>query len=151
MDVHAVAVADRSGHVTFHRVVDLPGWSGLARRTDLLAGAEVTTFEAPLVRLDDVVLPEHPPSLVKIDVEGGELAVVRGASQTLSRYQPTVLFEHGDGSADSSHSDSTELFDVFAGCGLRIFDLDGVGPYSRDQFTRMLRVPVWDWLAVPYR
>ncbi|OGX38617.1 MAG: hypothetical protein A3C53_04135 [Omnitrophica WOR_2 bacterium RIFCSPHIGHO2_02_FULL_68_15] len=33
------------------------------------------------------------PLLIKIDVEGHEAAVLRGASETLARYRPWVIFE----------------------------------------------------------
>jgi FkbM family methyltransferase len=37
-----------------------------------------------------------PPNLMKIDVEGGELAVLRGARHTLCRYRPTLVIDlHG--------------------------------------------------------
>jgi FkbM family methyltransferase len=48
-----------------------------------------------LVRLDDVVA-DYPLSridLVKIDVEGAELRVLRGAMETLRHYRPFMLFE----------------------------------------------------------
>jgi FkbM family methyltransferase len=34
-----------------------------------------------------------PPSLLKVDVEGAEVAVVRGAMETLGRYKPKVVIE----------------------------------------------------------
>lgn len=49
----------------------------------------------PTVRLDDLVATKavQPPNVIKIDVEGGELAVFRGAQRTLRDHQPHVIFE----------------------------------------------------------
>jgi FkbM family methyltransferase len=46
----------------------------------------------PMSRLDSIVLPKSP-SLIKIDVEGAELEVLRGADDTLRRahYPPLIL------------------------------------------------------------
>ena len=49
-------------------------------------------------RLDEVLAAGSTPpvSVMKIDVEGAELAVVRGASQTIERDRPFVVFEEND-------------------------------------------------------
>jgi len=39
------------------------------------------------------------PSVVKIDVEGGELAVVAGMQRTLERHRPVLLVEVNEASA----------------------------------------------------
>lgn len=48
-----------------------------------------------LLRLDDVVAARPPSRLdvIKIDAEGAELRVLRGALETIHRYRPLVLFE----------------------------------------------------------
>ena len=38
-----------------------------------------------------------PPSLVKIDVEGAEMHVLRGMKETIKTYQPVILLELDDG------------------------------------------------------
>ena len=52
-----------------------------------------------MVSLDDLVgsgkLP--PPDVIKIDVEGGEMGVLKGATELLRRHRPiTVVSTHGD-------------------------------------------------------
>jgi hypothetical protein len=49
----------------------------------------------------DAAVAEHGllPAVVKIDVEGGEVAVVRGMAETLSSARPTVLVEVSEKSA----------------------------------------------------
>ncbi|NEQ45380.1 MAG: FkbM family methyltransferase [Leptolyngbya sp. SIOISBB] len=39
----------------------------------------------------------HTPSLIKIDVEGGELAVLKGGENTIQQYKPIILLStHGE-------------------------------------------------------
>jgi FkbM family methyltransferase len=51
-------------------------------------------------RLDHLVAVETRVAFVKIDVEGGELGVLRGGERPLRRHRPIIVFEHGLGSAD---------------------------------------------------
>jgi FkbM family methyltransferase len=52
-----------------------------------------TTTTVPVVTVDDVCAGE-PVSVIKIDVEGHEAAVVRGAADTIARHAPSVVFEY---------------------------------------------------------
>jgi FkbM family methyltransferase len=51
------------------------------------------TTTVPAVSVDDVCAGE-PVALIKIDVEGHEAAVVRGAVDTIARHAPAVVFEY---------------------------------------------------------
>jgi hypothetical protein len=46
-----------------------------------------------VVTVDDVCAGA-PVALIKIDVEGHEAAVVRGAADTIARHAPSVVFEY---------------------------------------------------------
>jgi FkbM family methyltransferase len=54
---------------------------------------EVTTVDAA------VAVHELRPSLVKVDVEGGEVDVVRGMAETVEKFRPSVLVEVSEKSA----------------------------------------------------
>jgi FkbM family methyltransferase len=49
-----------------------------------------------VVAIDDVVGGLRPPDVVKIDVEGAEVEVLRGLHETIERYAPVIICElHG--------------------------------------------------------
>jgi hypothetical protein len=62
----------------------------------------------------------HPaPDWIKVDVEGGEGAVFRGARRLLREAAPALLIElHGPESA-------ADVWDVLRGVGYLVFDLSG--------------------------
>lgn len=85
--VEQAAVSDRAGRARF----DFGTGSGTGHLAD--AGA----LEVRTLRLDDYCA-EHglAPTAVKIDVEGAEMSVLKGARETLARHHPTLfLSTHG--------------------------------------------------------
>jgi FkbM family methyltransferase len=86
---------------------------------------EVTTLDA-LVGAD-------PPSLIKIDVEGSELNVLRGASRLLVEHSPVLLFEHcGHGAQFGITPADMQAF--LHDAGYRMYLLDGdLTPWDSDE------------------
>jgi len=150
VDVRNAACSDEAGSAAFTHVLNAPAMSGLRQRADLPAhAAQVEQITVQLDKLDDALPEDYVPSLVKIDVEGAELLVLRGAAETLARHRPFVIFEHGIGGADLYGSKPGEVFDLLADCRLRVFDLEGEGPYTRDRFEAVFTEPIWNFLAAP--
>jgi FkbM family methyltransferase len=150
VDVRRAALSDTAGTTTFAHVIGAPAYSGLRERGDLPPGAsKVQRIEVSTERLDDVLADGPVPRLIKIDVEGAELSVMRGGIETLQRHRPYVLFEHGSGGADMYGTHPNEVFDLLADARLRVFDLEGSGPYSRERFEATFPEPIWNFLAAP--
>jgi len=54
----------------------------------------IHTIEVPTITLDRFCSRQRvAPDLIKIDVEGNELKVFRGAHRTIDRYRPVLIFE----------------------------------------------------------
>jgi FkbM family methyltransferase len=70
-------------------------WDTNRARASLLHHPYLTGVKTmvPVVTVDDVCAG-RAVSLIKIDVEGHEAAVVRGAAGTIARYAPAVVFEY---------------------------------------------------------
>jgi FkbM family methyltransferase len=150
VDVRRAALSDTAGVTSFAHVIGAPAYSGLRRREDLPPSVDsVQQIEVRTERLDDVLADGPIPSLLKIDVEGAEFGVLSGGIETLQRHRPFVLFEHGAGGADLYGTHPNEVFDLLDDAKLRIFDLEGGGPYSREQFEATFAEPIWNFLAAP--
>lgn len=148
VDVRNAALAEQAGESTFTHVIDAPAFSGLRQRDDL-PPAEVEEIKVEVQRLDDALPKRFKPALIKIDVEGAEVLVLKGARETLAKHKPALLFEHGLHGADLYGSTSNELWDIVDESGMRIFDLEGNGPFSRQQFAELFTELTWNYLAVP--
>jgi FkbM family methyltransferase len=137
VEVRQAALADHTGERSFAHVLAEPGWSGLVERPTP-AGSPVETIEVRCERLDDCLPQRVEPAFVKIDVEGAEEWVLRGARQTLRRHRPLIAFEHGAGSADLYGTKPGTVHDLLSGeLGYRVGGLDGDGPYTRVRFEEL--------------
>jgi len=94
--VHGCAVGETTGEVSFFVVPKLTGTSSLVRSDN---SVEITV---PLRRLDDLV--SGPVDILKIDVEGAELGVLRGAEHLITSCRPLIMFESGPGEKMYSQS-----------------------------------------------
>jgi FkbM family methyltransferase len=148
--VRNAALSDENGAASFVHVDSAPEYSGLREReyhglTDVRKHEITVRTE----RLDDALPGTFEPGLIKIDVEGAEFLVLRGAEQTLRRFRPTIIFEHGIGASDRYDTQPSDVYDLLvAELDMRIFDLDGAGPYSRERFQAVFAEPIWNFLAV---
>ena len=136
------ALSDQTGPTTFQHVVNRPAYSGFLPRHYLFGHAEVVEVTVQRARLDDLLPPALPIRLIKIDVEGAELQVLRGSTATLQRWPPYVVFEHGKGAADRYGTRPEEVHDLFTACGMRLsrlgdwLDAPGRTTFSRRAFAR---------------
>jgi len=151
--VQNVAVGERSAEIEFHWVATNPAFSGIERRTDLRAEDVVEKIRVRQEPLDVLVLADVVVRLIKIDVEGAEMGVLRGAERILTRDRPYVLFEHGSASALYGTT-SDALFDECHSRDLSIWRmdrwLDGLPPYSVAEFSADVDSGgYWNFLAAP--
>jgi len=152
--VHTMALSDTTGETEFQHVASNQGYSGLKRRTYPRAEEQVVTIRVPVARLDDVLPADFRVDALKVDVEGAELGVLRGAARTLRQWRPYVLFEHGRGAADCYGTTPEMIYDLLVGeYGLRISLpeawLDGRPPLDRAGFVAQFGGDNCNYLAHP--
>ncbi|MCW2982530.1 MAG: Methyltransferase FkbM [Conexibacter sp.] len=144
VDVRAAAVSAEPGQRTFTRVRSAHTRSGF----DVRAGEQdLERFDVAVEALDASLPDGFVPAVIKIDVEGAERDVLAGGLQTIRRHRPTVAFEHGGTDEQASSDIYTMLVDD---AGMRLSDLDGDGPLSRDAFLAKVRSGShWNFVARP--
>lgn len=123
--IRRLALSDTAGPADFNHVVTNPSYSGLERRSYDRSGERDRRITVERARLDDVAEAGRRVDLVKIDVEGGELGVLRGAARLLAEWRPVVVFEFGLGAADHYGATPGDVYDVLAKAGLGVRTLAG--------------------------
>jgi FkbM family methyltransferase len=119
----ATAVADSRGVASFCRdAVD----SSMARLNDGTPTGE--TFDVPLCTLDDILNQAAPPNFIKMDIEGAEVAALRGAKRLLAECSPKWLIElHNSDCA-------TGVREILSAAGYRLTQLDRTTPFVEQTY-----------------
>jgi FkbM family methyltransferase len=89
------AVGDKVGEATFF-IDDITGATGSLVTSHFIAeqfGQDPLQSLVQTTTLDEQLNGERCPDLIKIDVEGADLAVLRGATRVLEACRPIVMFE----------------------------------------------------------
>lgn len=111
--LYNLALANEAGVAEFTVFKDRPAVSGLKAREFEYANYQQEKIKVKIERLDDLVPAELPVHFIKIDVEGAELEVLKGARRILEQYQPVVLFEFGKGGSELYGATPALMFDFF--------------------------------------
>jgi FkbM family methyltransferase len=77
------------------------------------------------VTIDDLTLQHGSPTHIKIDVEGHEAAVLRGARTTLCQYSPLLFLELHNEIVTREGNDPNSTLDELAQSGYATFALNG--------------------------
>jgi FkbM family methyltransferase len=93
ISLHRLAVLDYSGSAEFTLA---PQGQGHGNGTVAEDGTLVPTVCVRCITLDEFALDRPGPALIKIDVEGTESHVLRGASNVFERYRPALICEVHD-------------------------------------------------------
>ena len=116
---------------------------------------EMEVLQVKLDTLDDILPADYRVDFIKLDVEGGEFDVLKGARRTLQRHRPHVIFEFGLGASDHYMVKPEEFFDFmeredygifllqeFLGRGRRLSREGFLKTYSENSEYYFIAVPL---------
>jgi FkbM family methyltransferase len=145
VDVRNAAVADAPGEATFYRVRSSHSRSSLSASG--LEGEDLQAVQVRIESLDDALGADYAPAFIKIDCEGAEHQVLAGARRILGEHHPLIVFEHGASAAGFATS-TADIHELLDGLGYRIFDIDGDGPFTVQEFESVVRKgDIWTFVA----
>ncbi len=153
--VFPYALADYEGVSEFQFIRNDPAYSGLKKRSYDIKDPDIEVIEVPVRRLDDLIPADVTVGFLKIDVEGGEFGVLRGAKKMIIRNKPIIIFECGLGASEFYDTEPEALYRFLVNeTGLCISLLKSYArkgkPLDEDQFVSVYRSnKEWYFVAHP--
>ncbi|MDR1341125.1 MAG: FkbM family methyltransferase, partial [Prevotellaceae bacterium] len=127
-------IAAKNKFIDFNHVCDLEGYSGIVLRPDAKS-CKIEKINVQCAALDNIIQVNNTIKFIKIDVEGGDFDVLRGARRILSTSKSVVIFESGRQYAADMYSYSkSDFFEFFEELGYELFT------YTGERFTE----DMWD-------
>lgn len=141
--LHRGLVSDSQGTNAIHVIPGMEEYSSIGALHP--AAREVYATEQHMVasdRLDDLVAHHGlNPGLIKVDVEGAEGLVFRGATETLRKFRPVILSELSDPLLRELGDSAHELVRMLESAGYSVLD-----PLGR---CKPGEIPFGDILCLP--
>ena len=129
--IHAQGCGEKPQRATFGVSLE----HGIPQLGDPRQAPEGLQFDCEIVKLDDVI--HSKVQFIKVDVEGAELFVFRGAERIIRQCQPVILFEAGQHTGAFGYEQQA-VFDFLSGLNYKFFSGGWVGKKPlepRDCFT----------------
>ena len=137
-EVFPFALSDAPGSTTFNYVKNAPAYSGLKKRAYAVEVPDVVELKVQVETLDHIIPVNTKIDFIKIDVEGGEFGVMKGAKNLLLKSKPLLVFECGLGASEFYGTKPEDLFDFLNEVNYGIFSLQNwlekKQSYSRQEF-----------------
>jgi FkbM family methyltransferase len=119
--VYPYALSDTEGESDFQFVKNAPAYSGLKKRRYDTGHPDIEKIQVKMQRLDALIPQDIRIDFIKIDVEGGEFGVLKGAVNTIRRSSPVIVFECGMGGSDYYGTKPSDVYRFLTGeCGLTV-------------------------------
>jgi FkbM family methyltransferase len=118
--VQAACGDQRTRMKLFQAAPSNTGMASLSKQNAMASGTDGTHyFEVDVVPLDEIFARTKAPRLdvIKIDTEGAETMVLRGASAIIARYRPGIMVETIDRQLRALNSSKPELEGLLASYG----------------------------------
>jgi FkbM family methyltransferase len=132
VSLHQCGLSNERAELTLTVPTDVTGLGTFAQLPEQDRSLISNQYQVPVYRGDEM-LPENLPgtTFMKIDVEGFEVNVIKGFSQTLQKLRPPVVTEIAPGCMERAGSSVEELCSLMGDFGYEVFNLeakrDGLG------------------------
>ncbi len=142
------ALSDYDGKANFVVAVDALAYSGLKRR-EYDSPTRLDKIRVKVRRADSLFFQLPRLKYIKIDAEGGEFHIVKGALGCIEKFRPVVCFEFGAKSIGEYRITPAHMAEFWVANGYKVYDIRGKW-LPPTEFVESATVQnVWDYVAVP--
>lgn len=155
--IEKIALGEKSGEEEFMHVLSNEPYSGFKQRKYERPDETIEKIRVRVEPMDARIPADLPISLIKIDVEGAELLVLKGGYETIKRNKPVIIFEHGLGASEFYGTGPEEVYSYLhdeMGLALNTLQnyLDEKEPLSREGFLDMYyKKKSYNYIAYPIK
>lgn len=146
IETYQIAVGEAAGVGIFYRNTRIPALSSFHLNNENTVPMPVT-----IQCVDDIIkrIPVQGPALMKIDTEGNDVPVLRGAHKTLAAgIFEYIQFEYGE-HFKHAHEQLESAFDILMGHGYNVFHVNPDGLLSCPEFLPEYEVFRYsNWVAI---
>lgn len=122
--VFSFALSDKIGETTFQYVKNAPAYSGMLKRRYEINNPIIEEITVKTITLDEILGYNQKIDFIKIDVEGAELNVLKGARKVIANSKPLVIFEFGKGASEYYNTTAKDIFQYFDELNMNIYTLN---------------------------
>jgi FkbM family methyltransferase len=138
VEVHNLAISDSSGVLSYKRESNRP--SPLFR----LTSGDTDKNSAGLVSVSSITLDdffkskELMPDVIKIDVEGAEMNVLRGMRRITREFKPTLFLEVHPDNLPSFNTSSSAILSLLIDNGYKVFEIEEMRGHKSSEQLKAL-------------
>lgn len=149
-EIHNVALSDRSGKLEFVINEFAMGESGLKERIyNNPKSAKTIKINCEVKTLDSFTTSLQKLDFIKMDIEGGEIDCLKGATETIAKFRPLIATEYGFGSYSVYNHNKFTLFEFAKGIDYVLYDLFLNSLELREDWDFACDNVYWDFFMVP--
>jgi FkbM family methyltransferase len=117
------------------------------RNTGRVNGVIPNMVRVPVTRLDDID-DSSRFSVIKMDCEGAELSILRGAKKLLSNNKPLVILEFNKDNMKSFEVDTSQIESLLSEVGYSLYSLDFI-KLNHEKFEESLHKNIENYILLP--
>ncbi|MGF1582997.1 MAG: FkbM family methyltransferase [Gemmataceae bacterium] len=142
------AVGDNPGTSEFTVAEDWLPFSGF-KRVPYPEDSRTTTITVDVETIDSLFVDLPSLAYIKIDAEGAELQILRGAVESISQHRPVVAFEFGTISNREFGVGPSDMFQYWESLDYTVYAITGECLDANSFEQKAQAREIWDYVAVP--
>ena len=148
--IYNLALSDSAEDVIdFYENEEILAESGLKKRIYSHGDGKITISKVKVTTLNNLASEFSRIDYIKIDVEGAEMSVLRGSTDTINAHRPVISVEYGYAAYSVYGETKRSLYDFCAEINYCITDIYGNIIPTYEIWDQLCDSIYWDYFVVP--